>query len=108
MAVKLSQLKIDKSTLGEGLICVETALAYAYEDNKRTDKVVGVKYVCIVPALTYDKITVTVEGQTEPIKELAEVTGPVNVEFEDLDIKAYFDSNKQLQLSVKASAVEVV
>lgn len=103
--MKMNQLKIDvQGTLGKEFYCVETSVGYHYEDNKRTDKITGIKYVVAIPKLAFEKLSVLVLGQEKPIFEL-ETGDMIPVKFEGLEATPYLDNNRQLQLSLKATSV---
>lgn len=108
--MRISELKIDwKATLGKGLQCVEVKPYYRYDDaNKRTEDIEGYAYMCIVPAMKYDKVSIKVE-QATPIFEIQEEGAIKFVEFEGIDGKAYIDfgtKNNDVKLSITADKVK--
>ena len=92
--MKMSDLVIDwDETLGNNgtLMAVETTWAYKYENDKKTDEIIGLNVACVVPKLKFDKVTVRVMGLVKVPEGLAILDNPKLVQFDGLDGKIYLD-----------------
>ena len=86
--MEIKDLVIDvKRTVGDDLVLVDVAPVFVYEDGKRTDKIIGYRYVVSMPRHAFDKISVKIDGDKQ--LEMPENEYPV-VEFDDLEIRVYW------------------
>ena len=86
--MEIKDLVIDvKRTVGDDLVLVDMVPVFVYEDGKRTDKIIGYRYVVSMPRHAFDKISVKIEGDKQ--LEMPENEYPV-VEFDDLEIRVYW------------------
>lgn len=106
MALRVTDLKIDVSSLGNSFLLVDVVPAYAYVDNKRTDTIVGYKYVCALPAHKLEKISVKIENTT-PLIELENADAMIPVVFDDLEVGTYYRGGS-IELSAKASMIHTL
>lgn len=100
--MKLNSLKIDveKSGFSQFLL---TAVRpwYAYEDGKKTDKLMGYSCEVALPQHDLDKITVHVTGEVALKPRLQQVA------FKGLDISLYPNFNLPSEAGIKAEASSV-
>lgn len=101
--LKLSDLKIDASSLGARLWLVSIEPYYTYKDGSRTDEVEGHKYVVTLPDLNFEKLAVKIPG-----KQLCEAPdGYAQCKFQGLELTAY-QYDKTIAISAKATNIELV
>jgi len=101
--MKITDLKIDNSSLGNRLWLVEVVPAYEYQNGKRTDNITGYRYVIAMPERSLEKIGVKIEG-----KQLLEAPeGYAEVTFSDLEIFIYWSSG-QPQVAARAKGISLV
>ncbi|MCL2571675.1 MAG: hypothetical protein FWE11_04665 [Defluviitaleaceae bacterium] len=101
--MKITDLIIDKSSLGKRLWLVEVVPAYEYKDGKRTDNITGYRYIVAMPDRGLEKIGIKIEG-----KQIIEAPeGFVEVTFTDLEIFIYW-SNGQPQIGARAKSISLV
>ena len=60
--MKITDLTIDPRSLGNKLWLVEVSPAYEYQNNRRTDTVLGYRYTVALPEKGLDKINVRIDG----------------------------------------------
>ena len=60
--MKITDLIIDPRSLGNKLWLVDVTPAYEYQNNKRTDTVLGYRYAVALPEKGLDKINVRIDG----------------------------------------------
>lgn len=84
--MKLSDLKIDTRCLGKKMLLIDVLPVYAYEDNVRTDKVTGYRYVVVLEELRFEKLGVKIYG--DALMEKPE-EGFKEVVFENLELHPY-------------------
>lgn len=106
MTLRITDLKIDVASLGNNFLLVDVVPAYVYVDNKRTDTIVGYKYVCALPAHKLEKIAVKIENTT-PLIELANGDTMIPVTFDDLEVGTYYRGGS-IELSAKASMIHTL
>lgn len=101
--MKITDLMIDPKSLGDKLWLVDVSPAYEYKDNRRTDTILGYRYVVAMPEKGLDKINVRIDG-----KQLMEAPdGYVEVRFDNLEVFIYW-SQGQPQVGAKATGVHLV
>ena len=101
--MKLTDLIVSPKSLGDKLWLVDVSPAYEYKDGKRTDTVLGYRYIVALPAHSLEKIGVRIDG-----KQLMEKPeGFIEVEFADLEVTAY-ESQGHVQLTAKATGISTV
>ena len=61
--MKITDLIIDSKSLGSKLWLVEVSPAYEYQNNRRTDTVLGYRYTVALPDKCLDKINVRIDGE---------------------------------------------
>ena len=78
---------------------------WEFKDKKRTDNLLGYKYVTAFPELALERIAVKIPG-----KKLIELQdGEIaEISFENLELKAYATEKRQLNLSAKATGISVI
>lgn len=94
-------------------VLLDISPRYAYENNARTDKIIGYVYTA-VNTESFDTIKVFVE-QAKPLmpsdelRTMREQSQQVLVEFENAVVKPYYsDRTKSIEDSIKADAVHMV
>lgn len=101
--MKLTDLIIDKKSLGNKLWLVDVIPTYEYKDNVRTDTITGYRYEIALPEKGLDKVSVKIDGP----QQLEVPEGYVEVTFQNLELYLYWTRNGY-QLGVKADSVSLV
>ena len=60
--MKITDLIIDPKSLGSKLWLVEVSPAYEYQNNRRTDTVLGYRYTVALPEKCLEKVNVRIDG----------------------------------------------
>ena len=101
--MKITDLIIDPRSLGNKLWLVDVTPAYEYQNNKRTDTVLGYRYAVALPEKGLDKINVRIDGD----KRMEAPDVYVEVRFDDLEVFIYW-SQGQPQVGAKATGIHLV
>ena len=101
--MKITDLIIDPRSLGNKLWLVDVTPAYEYQNNKRTDTVLGYRYAVALPEKGLDKINVRIDGD----KCMEAPDGYAEVRFDDLEVFIYW-SQGQPQVGAKATGIHLV
>ena len=101
--MKITDLIIDPKSLGSKLWLVEVSPAYEYQNNRRTDTVLGYRYAVALPEKGLDKINVRIDGD----KRMEAPDGYVEVCFDGLEVFIYW-SQGQPQVGAKATGIHLV
>lgn len=101
--MKITDLQIDLKSLGNKLWLVEVAPAYAYQDNRRTDTVIGYRYIVALPERGLDKVSIRIDGA----KRMDAPNDFVDVKFENLEVFIYW-SRGEYQLGARATNIHPV
>lgn len=101
--MKITDLTIDPSSLGNKLWLVEVSPAYEYRDNRRTDTIVGYRYTVALPERNLDKISIRIDGN----KKMESPNGFVEVTFQGLEIYIYW-SRGEYQIGARATGIHPV
>jgi len=112
-------VKINQITLGLDNVAKDTKIRligiqdmYEYENNKRTDKKIGISYTCLAEKNEFEKIVVKVEDLTPVIttEELEKKKEPVYISFGGTfkGIFWYRSRTNSWELSCKAEKVSIV
>lgn len=103
--ISLSGLHIDVRDLGKDALVIRATPYYAYEEDKRTDKVEGYKYTTVFPDRNFGQLDIKVPGD-----KILDV--PANqyipAKFEGLEVKIYYDRENRARLTAKAKGVRPV
>lgn len=75
------------ATVGSGLMLVETAPYYSYIDNKRSDEIMGYRYVVVMPQHNLDKLAIKIPGPLQCEKPEGHYPA---VEFSGLHLKVFW------------------
>ena len=101
--MKITDLIIDNRSLGNKLWLVDVAPAYEYQNNRRTDTILGYRYTVAMPEKGLDKINVRIDG-----KQLMDApNGYVEVVFDGLEVFIYW-SQGQPQIGARATGIRLV
>ena len=101
--MKITDLIIDPRSLGNKLWLVDVTPAYEYQNNKRTDTVLGYRYAVALPEKGLDKINVRIDGD----KRMEAPDGYADVRFDDLEVFIYW-SQRQPQMGARATGIHLV
>ena len=101
--MKITDLIIDPRSLGNKLWLVDVTPAYEYQNNKRTDTVLGYRYAVALPEKGLDKINVRIDGD----KRMEATDGYADVRFDDLEVFIYW-SQGQPQVGARATGIHLV
>ena len=115
MNVKNIRLSLESLSHGGPVILKSVAPDYEYDaDNRRTDKVVGLRVTVVFPGNGYDTQTVKVTDPTDRLSVLldkATPSHPVYVDFDGFTASVYTmrgeDGRWRTGVSAKAAAVRV-
>lgn len=108
--IKVTDLKIDPTSLGKIFILAELAPYYQYVNGSRTDKIAGWRYTVVLPALAYEKlgIKVPIDKKATPLFDLSDNHEPIptgiQIGFKGLTVSSYYS---QGNINVTASAEDV-
>ncbi len=83
--LNISDLEVDVRSLGEEMLLTDVKPVYEYQDQKRTDKLIGYAYTVALAAHKYADLTVKISGEKQI--ELAGDSMPVH--FDGLKVHAY-------------------
>ena len=99
--LKLSNLIISPESLGERLWLTDVVAVFEYKDNRKTENIVGYRYVIVLPDRNFDKIGVKIEGaqQLKPPEN-----GSVDVRFDNLELFIYM-MNGSPQIGARATKI---
>ena len=101
--MKLTDLIVSPKSLGDKLWLVDVSPAYEYQNNRRTDTVLGYRYSIAMPEHELDKIDVRIDGQQQ-----AEATnGYEEVRFDNLEVFIYW-SKGDYHVGAKATGIHIV
>ena len=101
--MKITDLIIDPRSLGSKLWLVDVSPAYEYQNNKRTDTVLGYRYAVALPEKGLEKINVRIDGE----KRMEAPDGYAEVRFDGLEVFIYW-SKGQPQVGAKATGIHLV
>ena len=115
MQIRNLRLALDALSHGGPVILKSVAPDYEYDaDNRRTDKVVGLRVTVVFPGNGYDTQTVKVTDPTDRLSVLldkATASRPVYVDFDGFTASVYTmrgeDGRWRTGVSAKAAAVRV-
>lgn len=101
--MKITDAKIDPATFGNKMWLVDVKPAYAYENNHRTDTVIGYRYIVALPERGLDKVSIRIDGA----KRMDAPNGFMEVKFENLEVFIYW-SRGEYQLGARATNIHPV
>ena len=84
--MKLTDLIVSPKSLGDKLWLVDVSPAYEYQNNRRTDTVLGYRYSIAMPEHGLDKVDVRIDGQ----QQMDAPDGYVEVRFDNLEVFIYW------------------
>lgn len=105
--VNINGLYVLPSCLGENMLLNRVSPYYLYENNARTNTILGYKYTVVLPSKGFQSLDVKIESR-EPLVRIPAGTAWVPVQFDGLEVKLYYDRTNRVQLSAKAAGVELV
>lgn len=110
--LKITDLRIDPSSLGDVFLLAEISPSYDYKDGERTTNVNGYKYSVALPKLRYEKLTIKVPllKQSNPLFDINSekpIPTGIKVGFKNLEVKSYF-SNGNINVTALADEVYIV
>lgn len=116
MQIRNLRLSLDALSHGGPVILKDVAPDHEYDaDNRRTDKVIGLRVTVVFPGNGYDTQTVKVSDPTDRLSALldkATPAHPVYVDFDGFTASVYTmrdaDGRWRTGVSAKATAVRVV
>ena len=101
--MKITDLTIDPRSLGNKLWLVEVSPAYEYQNNRRTDTVLGYRYSVALPEKGLDKVDVRIDGQ----QQAEAPDGYAEVRFDNLEVFIYW-SKGDYRVGAKATGIHLV
>lgn len=107
--LKITDLRIDPSSLGDVFLLADISISYDYLNGERTTNINGYKYSVALPSLRFEKINIKVPllKQSHPLFDINSekpIPTGIKVGFKNLDVKTYFNNGN---INVTASADEV-
>ena len=100
--MKITDLIIDSKSLGNKLWLVDVSPAYEYQNNRRTDTILGYRYAVAMPEKGLDKINVRIDGD----QQMEAPDGYVEVRFDNLEVFIYW-SQGQPQVGARATGIRL-
>ncbi len=107
MTLKNINLTLESLSGGGPVIATEVKPAYAYQDGKRQDRVVGLKVSVVFPGNHYDSLDVTVADPVDRLSAALNPGGPVYVTFTGFTARVYV-MNGRGGVSARADSVQIV
>ena len=101
--MKITDLIIDPKSLGNRLWLVDVSPAYEYQNNRRTDTILGYRYAVAMPEKGLDKINVRIDGD----QQIEAPNGYAEVRFDNLEVFIYW-SQGQPQVGARAAGIHLV
>lgn len=101
--INIRDLRIDPASLGRKKLLVDVLPAYEYRDGRKTDTVVGYRYIIALPEHGLEKLGVKIEGK----QIMEKPVGYVEVEFSDIEITVY-ESQGKAHVTAKAKGITIV
>ena len=101
--MKLTDLIVSPKSLGDKLWLVEVSPAYEYQNNRRTDTVLGYRYSIAMPERGLDKVDVRIDGQ----QQMDAPNGYEEVRFDNLEVFIYW-SKGDYHVGAKATGIHIV
>lgn len=112
--LKITDLRIDPTSLGSEYLLAEITPSYDYKDGERTTNINGYKYSVALPALRFEKISIKVplEKRNTPLFDINSenhepIPAGVKVGFKNIEVKSYF-SNGNINVTASADDVFVI
>lgn len=101
--MNITELTIDKRSIGNKLWLVDVIPSYEYKDNVRTDSISRYRYIIALPEKNLEKISVRIDGN----QQIEAPEGYVEVAFQDLQLFLYWTKGGH-QLGAKANSISLV
>ena len=101
--MKLTDLIVSPKSLGDKLWLVDVSPAYEYQNNRRTDTVLGYRYSIAMPEHGLDKVDVRIDGQ----QQMDAPDGYVEVRFDNLEVFIYWSKGDDHE-GAKATGIHLV
>ena len=101
--MKLTDLIVSPKSLGDKLWLVDVSPAYEYQNNRRTDTVLGYRYSIAMPERGLDKVDVRIDGQ----QQMDAPNGYEEVRFDNLEVFIYW-SKGDYHVGAKATEIHIV
>ena len=101
--MKLTDLIVSPKSLGDKLWLVDGSPAYEYQNNRRTDTVLGYRYSIAMPERGLDKVDVRIDGQ----QQMDAPNGYEEVRFDNLEVFIYW-SKGDYHVGAKATGIHIV
>lgn len=101
--MKLTDLIVSPKSLGDKLWLVDVSPAYEYQNNRRTDTVLGYRYSIAMPKRGLDKVDVRIDGQ----QQMDAPNGYEEVRFDNLEVFIYW-SKGDYHVGAKATGIHIV
>lgn len=109
--LKITDLKIDPTSLGDVFLLAEISPSYEYKQGERTTNINGYKYSVALPKLRFEKLSIKVplENRQAPLFDITSenhepIPTGVKVGFKNIEVKSYFSNGN---INVTASADDV-
>lgn len=100
--MKLTDIIIDRKTVGKTLLLVDVFPVYHYKNGKQTEEIEGYRYMLVLPDKNFQKIGVKILGSQQMNKP---EDGYVDVTLDGLELFLYW-MDGQYRLGAKATAIK--
>ena len=107
MALKITDLKIDPSSLGETFLLADITPSYEYKDGERTDKLDGYRYSVVLPAHKMEKLSVKVSNKIPlvDIENSEEIPIGTAVKFSNLEVGSYYSKTQGICIVIRPGKI---
>jgi len=106
MEVNFRNLFFDNKSFGPMAFLCKVLPYYRYENNEKTEELLGFKYTTAFPALSFATMDIKIEGPQQMDMSGADY---IPVKFDGLKVKLYFDDRGQkYRLTAKAEGIHKV
>lgn len=100
--LSLGGLLIDKDCLGSTQFLTSVRPYYAYTDGVKTKDVMGYRYTVVLPEKQFASLDVKIPGEQQIVLADGHY---IPVQFVDLALKLYYDSNHRVQVTATATEI---
>ena len=100
--MKLTEIIVDRKTVGKTLLLVDVVPVYHYENGQKTETIEGYRYMLVLPEKNFQKIGVKIIGEKQMEKPN---DGYVDVTLEGFELFIYW-LNGTYHLGARATSIK--
>lgn len=97
------EMTISNTSIGNKCLLVEVRPKYKYEENQRTNTVIGYGYTVVLPDKRFERLTVKIDGK----QQMETPDGYTEVYFDNLELYIYW-SQGQYAVGARATGIHPV